>query len=1002
VFDETNGPSARRRARSLHRHPFRVEQGNVMSAQPYSNGNGNGERDRLSSTIHFLGDILGKVIHEQAGASAYELEERVRNLTKDLRATNHPFQVERLQEIVAGLTVDQARDLLKSFSTYFALVNLSEQLQRIWVLRERDQQADGPRAESIDAAVAELRRNGVEARELQEWLNTAQIRPVFTAHPTEARRRTTLEKLRRIADQVERRHAAPNADETAESVARIAEEVTGLWQSDEVRIVRPQVIDEVKNGLYYFEASIYQLIPRLYANLERALVKHYPEHRWHVPELIRFGSWMGGDRDGNPYVTPDVTIETVRLLRSWALRRHTAAIEELSRRLGQSIRQVGVSAELRESLAADAALFPATAELLAHRNPYELYRQKCTYIREKLLRSLEHTARHMPDWGSADPLPPAGTFYHRRSELLADLKVMERSLRANAGASAADGALHDVIRQVEVFGLQVATLDIRQHSERHNTALAEILRAAGVCDDYAALDEPARVALLSREVGNPRPLIPARLPYSESTSEIVQTFRTVAAILDQLSPNAIQTYIISMTTGASDLLAALLLAKEAGLYQPDANICRLNIVPLFETGADLAGCDKVMESCLRLPVYREHLRLRGDIQEIMIGYSDSNKDVGFVAANWALYQAQRALRDMAKREGIKLRLFHGRGGSIGRGGGPANQAILAQPPGSIGNQIKITEQGEVIADRYGLPALAHRHLEQVLNAVLRAGFAPQHDAPAEWEHALEQLATIARKHYRGLVYEHPDFLPYFRTATPIAEISRLKIGSRPASRRNSDRIEDLRAIPWVFSWMQSRHTLPGWYGLGFALERFISSGDAESSGQGDAEARRQADSQARIVNGHNSPLSPGLPVSLSSQRLELLQDMYANWMFFRSMIDSAQMILGKADLHIAERYAELTPDPTVAGRIFGEVQAEYERATRLICQVARIDQLLDRSPVLQRSIARRNPYIDPMSYVQIELLRRLRADPEGPEHAALEDAILLSISGIAAGLKNTG
>jgi phosphoenolpyruvate carboxylase len=391
-----------------------------------------------------------------------------------------------------------------------------------------------------------------------------------------------------------------------------------------------------------------------------------------------------------------------------------------------------------------------------------------------------------------------------------------------------------------------------------------------------------------------------------------------------------------------------------------------------------------MTACLRLPAYREHLRLRGNVQEIMIGYSDSNKDVGFVAANWALYQAQRALRDLAAREGIGLRLFHGRGGAIGRGGGPANQAILSQPPGSVGGQIKITEQGEVIADRYGLPALAHRHLEQVVNAVLRAGFAPQGDAPAEWERALEQLAEIARQHYRALVYDHPSFKPYFRTATPIAEISRLKIGSRPASRRNSDRIEDLRAIPWVFSWMQSRHTLPGWYGLGHALDTFI---------RGQGSGVRSQETQTETTPDPRSP---------TPDPLSLLQEMYANWMFFRTMIDSAQMILGKADMHIAERYAELVPDREVAETIFGAVREEHERTSRMICQVARIERLLDRSPVLQKSIARRNPYIDPMSYVQIELLRRLRADPQGPDHAALEDAILLSISGIAAGLKNTG
>jgi phosphoenolpyruvate carboxylase len=971
----------------------------VTARQPSDSGpgkpnagthHGDGARDRLSETIHFLGDILGAVIREQAGDAAFDLEERVRALAKDLRSNGQAGAAGQLRALIAGLSIHQVCDLIKSFSEYFALVNLSEQLQRIWVLRERARRhPNEPRTESIAAAVAELKARSVSVETLQGWLKTALILPVFTAHPTEAKRRTTLEKLRRIADTVERHHTAGQLpDEVAHTTRQIAEELVGLWQSDEVRVIRPTVIDEVKNGLYYFEASLFDLIPRLYHELETALAQHYPEHTWNIPPLLRFGSWMGGDRDGNPYVTPEVTVETVRLLRARALQRHIAAIEELSHRLGQSVRQVGISAELHESLAADAAHFPKVAELLEQRNPYEPYRQKCTYIREKLLRSLEHTNKHIPDWGSAGSLPAPGTFYHRRAELLDDLQIMERSLRANHGTAVADGALRVLVRQVEVFGLHMATLDIRQHSERHTSALAEVLAHAGVCADYASLDEQARVELLSREVASARPLIPARLPYSDETKETIQTFRTVAAILDQVSPEALETYITSMTTGASDMLTTLLFAKEAGLYQPEAAISRLNIVPLFETGADLAGCATVMATCLDLPVYRQHLRLRGDIQEVMIGYSDSNKDVGFVAANWSLYQAQRALRDtFAAHTGIGLRLFHGRGGAIGRGGGPANQAILAQPPGSIGGQIKITEQGEVISDRYGLPDLAHRHLEQVVSAVLLASFPTSTDAPPERERALEQLATIARDHYRGLVYEHPSFLPYFRNATPIAEISRLKIGSRPASRRNSDRIQDLRAIPWVFSWMQSRHTLPGWYGLGYALEMFVENREPA------AENKEQ-----RTKNKE-----PGVEDTIrNTQHLALLQDMYARWPFFRAMIDNAQMILGKADMHIAEQYAALAPDPQVAEAIFGAIRAEYERTVRMVCRVAKIRHLLDNSPVLQRSIARRNPYVDPLSYVQIELIKRLRAAPEGPDHTALEDAILLSISGIAAGLKNTG
>ncbi|MEN9938181.1 MAG: hypothetical protein RLZZ387_4760 [Chloroflexota bacterium] len=931
-------------------------------------------RDRLSATIRFLGDTLGDVIRDQDGEAAFVLEERVRKLGKELRASEHAeAHIAAMQELVAGLSPAQMRSVIRAFSVYFALVNLAEQLQRIYVLNERAQQSpDAPRSESIAAAVAQLRQDRVPAEQIQRWLDTARVQPVFTAHPTEARRRTTLEKLRRLARLVERRFAGPlHGFELAENTRRIHEEIVGLWQSDEVRVVKPTVLDEVKNGLYYFESSLFDLAPLLYRELEHALREHYPEHQWRVPSILRFGSWMGGDRDGNPFVTPEVTVETVRLMRVTATRRHIAAIEDLSHRLGQSTRQTPVSAELAQSLAADAVLFPDVAALLEYRNPFELYRQKCTYIREKLVRTRDFAERYSPDWGrdthAADPHR-----YHRHAELLAELHMMQRSLHENGGATAADGVLADIVRQVEVFGLHMATLDIRQHSERHEAALTEIFAAAGVCGDYRALAEHERVALLSRELANPRPLIPARLRYSPEVNEIVETFRTIAAILDQLSPEAIETYIVSMTRGASDILAVLLFAREAGLYDLATGTSRLNVAPLFETGADLEGCASVVTSCLDLPIYREHLRLREDVQEIMIGYSDSNKDAGFTAANWALYQAQRALRDLAEREGIQLRLFHGRGGSIGRGGGPANHAILAQPPGSVGNQYKITEQGEVIADRYGLPQLGHRHLEQVANAVIRAGFLPHEDPPPAWERALERLAALARGHYRALVYERPEFLPYFRTATPIAEISRLKIGSRPASRRNSERIEDLRAIPWVFSWMQSRHAIPGWYGLGFALESFVAEGE-QTDGEG-----------------------------VPEDRLALLQVMYNHWPFFRTVIDNAQMILGKADLHIAQRYAELVPDRAVADAIFSAVSEEHERTSRMICEVARINRLLATSPVLQTAIARRNPYIDPLSYIQVELLDRLRANPDGPDHTELEDAILLSISGIAAGLMNTG
>ena len=945
-----------------------------------------GERDRLSTTIHMLGDLLGAVITEQAGQPAFELEERVRAIAKELRADAQAATADELQAAIAGLDVFELKVLIKSFGIYFALINLTEQLQRIWVLHDRAQaNPERPRSESILAAVTELSQNGIAAAAIQEWLDRALILPVFTAHPTEAKRRTTLEKIRRIASAVQRgrdSNLLPAGRE--EQRAQITEEIVGLWQSDDIRVVRPTVTDEVKNGLYYFEESLFSVVTRLYRELEAALRQHYPDHAWRIPPLLRFGSWMGGDRDGNPYVTPEVTVETIRLLRSAAVTRHIASVEELSRHLSQSTRQIAISAGLQAALAENARQLPDTARLLERRNPHEAYRQQCTYIREKLLLALAHTSDHLPDWFVSRPEAAAAIapFYHRAEELLADLWVMHESLMANSSAAVANGMLRDFIREVEVFGLHVAVLDIRQHSDRHSQALHEILAHAGVCADYAALDEAARSALLVAELDNMRPLIPLRHSFSDETDETIQTFRTLAAVLEQLAPDATHTYIISMTTGASDLLAVLLLAREAGLYEPERGISRLDIVPLFETGADLAAAAEVVAACWSIPAYRKHLQLRGDTQEVMIGYSDSNKDGGFLSANWALYQAQRELRDLAKHHGINMRLFHGRGGAIGRGGGPANQAILAQPPGTVGYQIKVTEQGEVISDRYGMPELAHRHVEQLVNAVLRVGFVPHDDPPSQWLQALEQMAQYSRHVYRSLVYEHPSFLRYFRTATPITEISRLNIGSRPASRKKTDRIEDLRAIPWVFSWMQSRHTLPGWYGLGSALEAYANARFSVSP----VELEHSADRELKTQNS----------------KLKTLQEMYTGWPAFRTIIDNAQMILGKADMQIARHYANLVPEPEIAELIFSVINAEYVRAERMVRAVAQIDCLLDNVPVLQTSIARRNPYVDPLSYIQVELLERLRAAPEGPDHANVEDAILLSISSIAAGLKNTG
>jgi phosphoenolpyruvate carboxylase len=516
---------------------------------------------------------------------------------------------------------------------------------------------------------------------------------------------------------------------------------------------------------------------------------------------------------------------------------------------------------------------------------------------------------------------------------------------------------------VQVFGFRLATLDIRQHSGRHTGALAEILKKASICEDYLSLTEEERIQLLEKELSGDRPLIPIRPDYSPDTMEVLETFQCVAAILEHLSPRSIETYVISMTHGVSDVLTVLLFFREAGLYRPGQH-SYLNIVPLFETLDDLQRASGIFERLLKNEAYRVHLKLRQDVQEIMLGYSDSNKESGYLSANWALYKAQADLTKLADFHQIALRLFHGRGGSVGRGGGPASQAILSQPPGTLKGRIKITEQGEVISDHYSEPASARWHLEQITNAVLRGSFPPREVIPkADWKQVMSKLADRSFHTYRQLIYGHPRFVEYFYESTPITEISYHRIGSRPASRGNDRGIENLRAIPWVFSWMQSRYTLPGWYGMGTAIEDYL-----------------KADPQG----------------------LTKLREMYNQWPFFQTLLDNAQMILSKADMDIARRYSDLVKDPALRQEIFDQIRSEYDRTVRVICQIVQIKELLEKDTPLFESIKRRNPYIDPLSFIQIELIKRLRRNPDEAQKQILEDAILTTINGIAAGLKNTG
>ena len=912
----------------------------------------------LGADIRLLGDLLGQAIRRLAGEFAFQLEEEVRAAAKELRAKPSLDAARTLRDRLGGLPVEHLRTLIRAFSVYFDLINLAEQQARVRSLKNRAAaKAADPRAETAEAALRQLHSAGVGPDDLAAHLATALVVPVYTAHPSEARRRTILEKLAAVAHQLDRiEYGQLTEGDRAAAVGAVAEEIEAFWLSDTVRGTRPTVLDEVKQVLGLVEGRLLDVVPRVYRKLDAALAKVYPGRDWHVPPFLRFGTWIGGDRDGHPNVTHDVTAAAVRLQQDTILRNYLGRVEDLGRRLSHSAEFFAPGPALRESLATDADSFPAEP-VPAH----EPYRAKCRYVAAKLRQTREYVAAHAADWAAPDAPPPPGV-YLGRAGLLADLGLIADDLRRVGATAAAGGAVRDLIRLVEVFGVHLLRLDVRQHSGRHAGAVAEVFAAAGVSDNYLSLTPDGRFALLAAELESRRPLVPAHLPFTPDTREVINTFRTMAAVLERQCPDALGPYIISSTTEPAHLLEVLLLAREARLFRPADGVSRIDIIPLFEALDPLRAGRDIVARLLALPVYRRQVELRGDVQEVMIGYSDSSKESGFLQSAWALYRAQEDITALGRTTGVTVRFFHGRGGAVGRGGGPANHAILAQPPGTVDGRIRMTEQGEMIADRYGHPAIAERHLEQVLNAVLRTSFPVSGDAPEPaWFAALDGLADAARRHYRGLVYDDPEFLPYFEQATCIGEIARLKIGSRPARRSAASSIDQLRAIPWVFSWMQSRHTLPGWFGLGSAVAEFLAKNAA------------------------------GLP---------MLREMYAKWPFWTTLIDNAQMILAKADMTIARLYADLVEDQALAGRVYDRIAAEYRASVEAVCRITGQAALLERSPILKTSIDRRNPYVDPLSFIQLVLLKRLRAGGESvPE---LETAVLESINGIASGLKNTG
>ncbi|MES2201971.1 MAG: phosphoenolpyruvate carboxylase [candidate division FCPU426 bacterium] len=915
--------------------------------------------------IRLMAGMLGKVILRQEGEPAFRMVETLRLLAKDFRKSAQGAKADELARVVEGMPLKDLVVMIKSFTHYFGMANLAEKIHAIDQIEKGSLLPGGERP--LRAALARLKAEGLSLHDFEAFLKESLIMPVFTAHPTESRRRTTLKILHRLT-----RHAVhllkPGLDVQEAERSRLAllEEIVTLWQSDDLRRERPSVLTECRRNLVFFEESLSEAVPKFYRELEWAMREAWggEDIESHPAPALRFATWIGGDRDGNPLVTAQTTGEVVCVMRDTAMDMHMRSMKDLSERLSLSSTQVRVSPALLKSLEEDGKRFPVLAEEMSLGLAAEPYRRKCFFIREKIKRCVLQTNLFRGERpGRSASLAP-GSWYRHRDEFLADLDVMAASLCENQGSIIAHGSLNEMRRQVEVFGLQLARLDIRQHSGVHLAAVSGLMRSAGLCPDYAALSEDERLRLLEASFAGPVSWTAEDL--SAQDAELMETLRKSKRILEELDPEALQTYVISMTHGASDVLALLWLMRQSGLYVP-GSLSRFDLVPLFETRKDLGLAGPIVARLYESPVYRDHLRLRGDSQEIMLGYSDSNKEIGYAASRWYLYRAQLELRESSRKAGVTLTLFHGRGGTVGRGGGPAHRAILAQPPHTVEGRIRLTEQGEVVSDNYSEPSWALAHLEQISSAVLLASFqSAKSDGDPAWERTLAVIAEDSMRAYRALVYDDPRFTEFFLQATPIGEISRARIGSRPSSRSASGfSINELRAIPWVFAWTQSRFILAGWYGLGSAL-------------------------QSRLASGGEAALRE-------------LQTMHRQWPFFTDLIANAQMTLEKADLSIMKRYAGLVADPSLRTRIVEAITAEYQRCVDGVCKVAGVAYPLEKEPELKASLERRNRYIDPLSSIQIELLKRLRQGQGGPEaEKELEEAILLCINGVAAGMKNTG
>lgn len=915
----------------------------------------------LRADIRRLGTLLGQTLARQEGRPLLDLVEEIRALVR----SDASAAAQRL----GGLDVTTGTKLARAFSTYFHLANITEQVHRARDLRRRRATHGG----WLDQAAKMISERGVPAEEIAGAARRLAVRPVFTAHPTEAARRSILTKLRAIADELDAETTNAilyGASDERPANRRLAELLDLMWQTDELRLDRPDPTDEARNAIYYLRDLYAEAAPQILDDLAGTLrtlgVETSPTAR-----PLTFGTWIGGDRDGNPFVTPNVTREVLRIQHEHGIAATEAAMEHLISEVSVSRRLRGVSLDLSASLAADLEALPEVAPRFRRVNAEEPYRLKARCVKAKLANTrqrLRQGTAHVP-----------GRDYRGTGQLITDLELLRASLARNSGQLTAVGRLASTIRTVSAFGLHLATMDIREHAEAHHAVLAQLFAAVGEVTDYPALSRLERSKLLADELTGRRPLSTLDTPLTEAARRTFDVFSTIREAQDRYGSDVIESYIISMTLGVDDVLAAAVLAREAGLIDVHSGRARIGIVPLLETPTELNAGGELLDELLSLPAYRALVAARGDVQEVMLGYSDSNKEAGITTSQWSIHRAQRALRDVAARHGVHLRLFHGRGGTVGRGGGPTHEAILAQPYGTLDGAIKVTEQGEVISDKYTLPALARENLGLTVAAVLQATLL--HTTPRQpaellerWDATMDVVSESAYRSYRSLV-EDPDLPAYFWAATPTELLGALNIGSRPAKRPNTGAgLSGLRAIPWVFGWTQTRQIVPGWFGVGSGL----------------AAAR-----------------AAGLD--------DVLAEMHRNWHFFGTFLSNVEMMLTKTDLAIARRYVESLV-PKALHPIFGKIEQEYELTRQEVLAVTASPALLENSPVLQRTLAVRDTYLEPLHHLQVALLRQYRdsgaagravATAPGGRRApsdgtALERALLTTVNGIAAGMRNTG